>query len=214
MLKKLKDFLSGHADFKIYGATVPAIVAGLAVVPLVLFTDPDSKIGYENELLENLQILCLVAGCLSGINSKTDKKFFRFTAMALSVLILREISCGRTLFFAIPGKENAFYGWKEIKYGYLARSLYGIYIAGVLTYFFKNRLFTTLWKYIGKTKIPIWNAALMLAGLLSTVYAERIEKNQVFEESSEFVFYLSLTSLVYLYTKKRDNLLINDRKWI
>ncbi len=134
--------------------------------------------------------------------------------MALSVLILREISCGRTLFFAIPGKENAFYGWKEIKYGYLARPLYGIYIAGVLTYFFKNRLFTTLWKYIGKTKIPIWNAALMLAGLLSTVYAERIEKNQVFEESSEFVFYLSLTSLVYLYTKKRDNLLINDRKWI
>ena len=202
MLKKLKDFLSGHADFKIYGATVPAIVAGLAVVPLVLFTDPDSKIGYENGLLENLQILCLVAGCLSGINSKTDKKFFRFTAMALSVLILREISCGRTLFFAIPGKENAFYSWKEIKYGYLVNPLYGIYIVSVLTYFLKNRLFTTLWKYISETKIPIWNAVIMFAGLLLTVYAEKIEKNQILEESSELVFYLSLTGLIYIYTKK------------
>ena len=42
--------------------------------------------------------------------------------------MIREVNCGRTLFFHIPGTENAFYSWKEIKYGYLVHPIYGTYI--------------------------------------------------------------------------------------
>ena len=152
--------------------------------------------------MENIQLLVLMTGCWLGIDSKTDKKFFRFIAMALSVLILREVSCGRTLFFPVPGAENAFYKWKDIRYGYLAHPLYTAYIAGVLLYFLKNRLFATLWKYFRETKIPVWNVLLMFAGFFISVYAEK-RKNCVFEESAELIFYVSLSGIIHIYTRGR-----------
>ena len=197
----IKGFLSKHADFGIDVAAVWAIMTALAVIPVIVFADPHSTIAYENGVLENIQLSVLTAGCWLGLGSKTDKKFFRFIAMALFILILREVSCGRTLFFPVPGQENSFYKWNEIRYGYLAHPLYAAYIAGVLLYFLKNRLFATLRKYLCETKIPVWNALLMFAAVLSSVYAED-KGNYVFEESAELVFYVSLVGIIHAYTRK------------
>ena len=135
-------FLRNHSDFNCYPVTVGAFLNALLVVPCVMFLP--QRYGYENGLLENLQMVVLFLGVFLAIKSKVNKKFFYFAAMVLVILILREVNCGRTLFFPVPGVENAFYSWKEIKYGWLAHPLYGLYMAYVGFYFIKNKLFVDL----------------------------------------------------------------------
>lgn len=154
ILKKVRSFVYAHMDFKIYPATWTAIIVALAVVPCVMFL-PD-KYGYENGLLENLQLLALLVGFIFAIKSKVNKKFFYFAALVIGILALREVNCGRVLFFPVPGEVNSFYGWKDIKYGWLAHPLYGLYMAFAGIYFLKNKLFITLWKIVKDIKFPVW----------------------------------------------------------
>ena len=195
------EFINKHFDFKFYSVTWLALLAAVSILPCIMFLP--EKFGYENGLLENIQMLVLFFGLYIAFRSKFDKKFFIFTGLVLIILILREINCGRTLFFPIPGVENAYYSWKEIKYGYLAHPLYGAYITCVGLYFLINKLFINLWNYISKTKLPIWNIILMLAGMGLGLYAEHSTHNMVFEEMAELLFYLSLVGIIFLYSRNR-----------
>lgn len=189
-------------DLKIYGATWFGILTALLVIPCILFLP--EKFGYENGLLENLQIFVLFVGLYLSFSAKTDKKFFIFIGLVLTILILREINCGRTLFFPVPGVENAYYRWKDIKYGYLAHPIFGVYISLVGLYFIKNKLFLNIWNYIKKTKLPFWNIILMLFGMFLGLYAEHSAHNMVFEEITELLFYVSLIGIIWLYTKNKN----------
>jgi hypothetical protein len=113
--------------------------------------------------------------------------------------MLREINCGRTLFFPIPGEVNHFYSWKDIKYGWLAHPLYGLYIGCVGVYFIWNKLYINLWNLIKNIKFPIWNIILMLAGATIGMYAEKALENMLLEEMTEMLFYASLMGIVWLY---------------
>ena len=203
-MSKLLNFINAHLDFKIYGVTLIALIVAISVIPMIVFFDPYSRIAYENGLLENIQMAVLFAGCWFAMKSKTDKKFFYFVTMVLGILLLREVNCGRTLFFPIPGVENAYYGWKDIKYGYLAHPIFGIYIAWVVIYFFKNKLFLNLWNYIKMTRLPFWNIVMMLAGAGLGLYAEHSTENFVFEEITELLFYTALTGIIWLYTNNKN----------
>lgn len=196
------NFIKNHFDLKIYSVTISAIVVALLIIPSVLFLP--AKFGYENGLLENLQMLVLFIGLYLCFFSKTDKKFFNFVGLVLIILILREVNCGRTLFFPVPGVENAYYSWKDIKYGYLAHPIYGAYIAAVGVYFLKNKLFMNLWNYISKTKLPVWNILLMITGMILGLYAEHSLHNMVFEEITELLFYISLVGIIWLYTRNSN----------
>ncbi len=199
----IKDFLSKHIDFKIYPVTIAAIVTALLIIPCVLYLP--AKYGYENGILENIQMIFLFLGCFWAIKAPKDKKFFYFAALVLGILIIREVNCGRTLFFAIPGQENAFYSWKEIKYGWLAHPIYGLYIAWVGIYFIINKLYIRLWEIFSRTQLPLWNILLMLTGMVLGMYAEKALHNDVFEEITELLFYVSLTGIIYIYTKYRSD---------
>ena len=209
MFSKIKNFICDHFDFKIYGVTWLAILSGILIIPMVIFLNPQSKIAYENGLLENIQMLILFIGCWFAIKAENNKKFFYFVALLLGIFMIREVNCGRTLFFAIPGQENAFYSWKDIKYGYLAHPIFGIYIAWVVVYFFKNKLFLNLWNYIRLKKIPIWNFCLLALGIYLSLYAEKATENFVFEESSELFLYIVAVGILWLYSKHKD-FVIND----
>ena len=201
MLFKVKEFCNNHFDFKIYWVTAIAFTIAVLIAPMIMFIDPQSKIGYENGLLENIQMAILLFGCWLGISSKTDKKFFYFVSLVLGILIIREVNCGRTLFFPIPGAENAFYSWKDIKYGYLAHPIFGIYIAWVVIYFLKNKLFLNLWNYLCKTALPFWNMILGILGVSLALYAEKATENFVFEEITELLMYVAVVGIIWLYTK-------------
>lgn len=198
-MKKIKDFVCGHFDFGVQGVTWFAIAAAIAIVPSVMFLP--EKWGWENGVLENIQMLILFIGMYLSLRVDSNKKFFNFVAMVLVIIILREVNCGRTLFFSVPGTENAFYSWKEIKYGYLAHPIYGAYMTWVGIYFLKNKLFLTLWDIVRKIKFPFWNLVLMLSGMVLGTYAEHATHNFVFEEISELLFYAALIGIIYLYTR-------------
>ncbi len=195
-------FLKEHFDFKIYGITWFAILNALLIIPCVLFLP--ERFGYENGLLENIQMAVLFFGLYLSFFSKIDKKFFIFVGLVLLILILREVNCGRTLFFPVPGYENVFYSWKDIKYGYLAHPIYGVFIASVGFYFLKNKLFINLWNYIKNTKLPLWNIFFMLLGMGLGLYAEHTMHNMVFEEITEMLFYVSLIGIIWIYTKSHN----------
>lgn len=202
MFEKFKNFISAHLDFKVYPATWIAIFVALMIVPCLMFL-PD-KYAYENGLLENLQMLALLVGFILAIKSKVNKKFFYFAAMVIGILALREVNCGRTLFFPVPGEVNSYYGWKDIKYGYLAHPLYGLYMTFVGIYFLKNKLFINLWHIVKDIKFPVWNVFLMVVGMTLGMIAEKSLHNMVFEEITELLFYVSLTGIIYLYAYNKN----------
>lgn len=196
------DFIKKHLDFKIYGVTWLSILTAIAVIPCVMFLP--EHFGYENGLLENIQMVVLFCGLYLAFTSKVDKKFFVFAGLVLTILMLREINCGRTLFFPVPGVENAFYSWKDIKYGYLAHPLYGLYIASVAVYFLWNKLFLNFWNIIKYTKLPFWNIFLMILGMGLGLYAEHGMENMVMEEITELLFYISLVGIICLYSRNKN----------
>lgn len=196
------EFIKKHLDFKIYNVSWFAIVTALLVVPCVMFLP--EVYGYENGLLENLQMLVLFIGLYLSFSSKVDKKFFILAGLVLIILMLREVNCGRTLFFAVPDTVNTFYSWKEIKYGYLAHPLYGLYIASVVIYFLKNKLYINLYNLIRLVKFPVWNVLLMIIGMGLGLYAEHGLNNMVFEEITELLFYVSLVGIIYLYSRNKN----------
>ena len=202
MLKNIKDFICMHLNFKVYNVTVAAIIAALAIAPCVMFL-PESY-GFENGVLENLQLIVLFLGFIFALMAKDNKKFFYFVAMIIAVLAKREVNCFRTVFFAIPGEINEFYTWDQIKFGWLYHPIYGLFIAYVAFYFLKNKLFLTAWEMLKNIKLPVWNILLMLSGMLLGVIAESVFANTLFEESAELLFYLSLTGIIYLYVFDKD----------
>jgi len=197
MWDKFVMFINNHIDFKCYPVTVVALVVAILIAPCTLFL-PES-FGIENGVLENLQLIVLFIGSVLAIKADNNKKFFYFVLMILGMLFLREINCGRTIFFPVPGVENSFYSWKDIKYGWLAHPLFGLYIASTVIYFLFNKLYITLWNFIKNIKLPIWNILLMILGMGIGLYAEKALSNMVLEEMCELLFYTSLTSIIYLY---------------
>ena len=137
-MNKIFGFVQKHFNFGFQSITWFGIITALLIIPAVMFLP--EKCGFENGIIENIQLGVLFLGMFFAFRPKVDKKFFYFIAMVLGILLIREVNCGRTIFFAIPGQENAFYSWKEIKYGWLAHIIYGLYMGLVGIYFLANKL--------------------------------------------------------------------------
>ena len=200
-MNKVCEFIQKHINFGFQNATWFGIITALLIIPAVMFLP--ERCGYENGVVENIQLAVLFLGMFFAFRPKVDKKFFYFIAMVLGILLIREVNCGRTIFFAIPGQENAFYSWKEIKYGWLAHVIYGFYMGLVGIYFLVNKLFVTLWQKLWNIRLPFWNFVLLLIGMVAGLYAEEAHM-LVFEESAELLFYVALISFVYLYSQHKD----------
>lgn len=201
-MERFSSFMQKHINFGINLPTILSLICAITIVPAVMFLP--EKCGWENGLLENIQMFVLFVGVYFSLRPKADKKFFIFIALVLGILILREINCGRTLFFAIPGTENQFYRWSEIKYGWLAHPLYGLYMGIVGLYFIINKLFINLWHKIKNIKFPIWNFILLLIGMIGGIYAEECAHNFLLEETTELLFYVALVGFIYLYSRHKD----------
>lgn len=200
-MKRVCDFISNHLNLSFQNVTWLAIITAIAIIPVSLFLP--EKYGYENGLIENIQLAVLFIGMFFSQRTKTDKKFFTFVTLVLGILFIREVNCGRTIFFPIEGQENAFYRWSEIKYGWLAHPIFGLYMAYVGFYFLKNKLFINLWEKLRDIKFPIWNFVLLIIGIIGGLYAEEAHL-LVMEEATELLFYVALISFIYLYSQHKD----------
>lgn len=204
----IKDFILKHFDFKVYSLLLPCVISLILIIPISIYLP--QKFGYENGLLENIQMLILFICFIISIRLRQNK-FFIFIALLIIIFMLREINCGRTLFFAVPEVENTFYSWKDIKYGYLAHPLFGLFIFSVVVYFIKNKLYYVLWEYITKFKIPVYNTFMLVLGIVLSEYADKCSENLVFEEMSEILLYLSVFAFIYLYGYDKNYLRSNNK---
>ena len=203
MLEKIKDFISNHLDFKFYSVTWIALAIGLAIIPCLMYLP--QKYGYENGLLESIQMVILFGILGMCLTSKVNKRFFKFAALALTIIMIREVNCGRTLFFHIPGTENSFYSWKDIKYGYLVHPIYGTYIGLIGLTFLCKKLYIDMWKMIKNIKLPVWNLLFMgIASFCGAIAEKATNNNFIFKEAFELFFYTALAGIVYLYSRHQN----------
>ena len=209
-MEKIKEFCKNHLDFRVYGVTWIAFAVTLAIIPCLMFMP--QKYGYENGLLENIQMVVLFGILAMCLTSQVNKRFFRFAALALTIIMIREVNCGRTLFFHIPGTENAYYSWKQIKYGYLVHPIYGLYITIIGLIFIFKKIYVDFWNIVKQVRFPVWNLLLMgFSSFCGAIAEKATNNNYIFEEGFELLFYVSLAGVVYLYSRNANfNLEVED----
>lgn len=181
---------------------LPLLVAAVAAYIACCFTDRmPIEWGYENSLIENIQMAVLAAAGVFCATARNHRGFYRFAVFVVLLLMLREVSFGRTIFFPVEGQVDTFYKWKEIPYGWLAHWIIGAYMAGMgLVFLFKGH-WKSLWDIVRRKAYPFWGILVMLIGLVLTSLNERTFHDCVAEEISELGMYLAFLYLVAVYTR-------------
>ena len=206
MVKKVFDFLGNHIDFKFYKVTWLVLFVALSIIPMLMYMP--QEFGYENGLIENIQMGTLFVIMYLCLTAKTNINLFRFAALALTLIIIREVNCGRTLFFPIPNEYHKYYSWRDLPWPWLGKIVHAVYatwmaIVGII--FFKKKVHIDLWQTLKNVKIPFWN--ILFAGFATFMgaIAEKLTNNNfIFEEGFELLFYVSLLSLVWLYSRNQN----------
>ena len=199
---KFTDFIKEHFDFRIYPVTVIAILVALSIIPCAMYLPP--AWGYENGIIEDIQMLTLIIGLFLAVFAKENKQFFYFVGLSVFMIMAREVSYGRTLFLAVPGEPNVFYSWKDFKYGWLVNPLVGLYITGTFLYFIVSKAYLQMWNIIKKVKFPVWNFLLAVVGISVSLYIEKHADNDVFEEMAELLFYVAVVGIIWLYAYNKN----------
>lgn len=200
-MNKIIDNLKSRVDLKFHWVCFLPLIILLLTYPAMKYLP--IKYTYENSLIENFQLIVLFITFIFCKKSKCDKNFFNFLALVIIILFLREINCGRTIFFPVEGLENTFYSWKDIKYGYLVHPLYGAFIFGSFLYFILSKGYRVLFQYIKSAKISLYNWVFLLVGIIFGTIGEKMGSFAL-EEMMETVFYLSLFALIYLQGQNNE----------
>ena len=103
-MERIKEFFIGlknRVDFKFHPITLLPLLILLLTLPACLWLPIEYS--YENHLIENFQLVVILAIFIICIKAKNDKTFFNTLALVMVILFLREINCGRTVFFHVPG---------------------------------------------------------------------------------------------------------------
>ena len=200
------DFIKNHIDFKFYPVTWIVLFTALSIIPMLMFVP--QKFGFENGLLENIQMTILFIIMYLCLSAKVNVNFFKFAALALTLIIIREVNCGRTLFFPIPGEYHKYYSWRDLPWPWLGKvvhGLYGTWIAIVGLIFIKKKVYIDLWNTLKNIKIPFWSILFAIFAMFMGAIAEKLTNNNfIFEEGFELLFYISILSLVWLYSRNKN----------
>lgn len=160
-------------------------------------------VGDENGIIENLQLLWLLAGMYYCIQAHSRsfadwggkaKALWNAGVIYFFLLIMREISWGRT-FFTMPDGSMIQYSQMGL-YGKLVHPLVGILIAIALLLLYQARV----WKFLQLVKIPVKSFALLLLFIFFSWVGERTNftgfHGQVAEELAEFGAYMMMYVLL------------------
>ena len=194
-MKKILEML----DFKIHKENLYALLALIFSILFIKIFNLDNIL--ENSLLENIQLVALVAGFVVCLVTKKYKVFYTFLAMLLFLMFARELSYGRAIFGRIPGMDGEFYTWSHYKYGYLAHIIVGIYIAIGILYALIKKIWIDVIEMIKNVKFPIWTFLASFGCVFVQMYSEKYLHSTCIEETAEFVLYCLILSLILIYRK-------------
>lgn len=180
------------------------LLAAAAIVFIACFFTSGMPLewGYENSLIENLQLAVLAAAALLCITASNHRRFYRLAAFVVLLCMLREVSFGRTIFFPVEGQADTFYKWKEIPYGWMAHWVIGGYVTALVLFFLRHRLWIAGLEILQSKAIPIWGCLFLLIGAALNTVEEEVFHDYVAEEIGELGMYLSFVYLVLVYTRR------------
>ncbi len=194
-MKKILEML----DFRFHKEDIFAVLALIFSILFIKIFNLDNIL--ENSLLENIQLVALVAGFVVCLVTKKYKVFYTFLAMLLFLMFARELSYGRAIFGRIPGMDGEFYTWSHYKYGYLAHIIVGIYIAIGILYALIKKIWIDVIEMIKNVKFPIWTFLASFGCVFVQMYSEKYLHSTCIEETAEFVLYCLILSLILIYRK-------------
>lgn len=158
----------------------------------------------ENGIVENLQLATMVAGVTVCCFAGKYREFFYWCAAVMLMLLLREISCGRTLFLMHPGSTSTFYKWREVPYGWLVHVVYGVFIAGVVLWFIFRRLYRSMLKLLNERPLPMWTLIIFVLDAGVAFFLERSKLSIKWEELFELSMFISLLVCICYYSRFRN----------
>lgn len=160
----------------------------------------------ENSIVENLQLIALGLSFIFCFFAKNHKTFFRFIAIIIFLMFLRELSYGRVIFCQIDGNPHNFYPWSHYKYGWLAHVLVGLYMFLGVVYALLNKIWVDIIDIVQKIKFPLWTFVGSFLCVIVQIYSESLLHSTPIEETAEFVLYSLIFALVYIYLKKSNEI--------
>lgn len=173
----------------------------LAITPLKLVL-PEWW-GEENGIIENLQLLWLVAGmvycwhmrhCRTSLLEGKALKVWSAGIIYFFLLFMREISWGRVFFTDAHGKMLQYV--QMGLYGKLVHPLVGVLIVLALILSYEAKI----WRILKNVKLPIKSFFLLLCFIALAWLGERgsiaLLQGQVMEELAEFGAYMMMYYIV------------------
>ena len=159
--------------------------------------------GEENSIIENLQILWLLAGMVycwrmrssrSSMLEGNELKVWSAGSIYFFLLFMREISWGRVFFTTANGKMLQ-YAQMGL-YGKLVHPLVGVLIIMALLFCYQAKI----WRILQSVKLPIKSFILLLLFIALSWLGERgsiaLLHGQVMEELAEFGAYMMMYYIV------------------
>lgn len=201
-----KDMTKFAPDFKLCNST---LLAG-AVIPLgiAIACFAPQPWGYENGVVENLQLILLLFGCGICLTAKGDKSVYLCFTVILLTLLMRELNCGRVLFWSKSGEmfycgtPADYLKWRDIPYGSVYRfGAYGILFTLCLITVLRNGTFKKIFRLLTTARIPAWELILLATGYAVGQCAERIGHSLLTEELGETLLYAAILSALYRYSR-------------
>lgn len=200
--------LQGRLDFKFHPILAAPVIILLLTIPACMWLP--MHYAEENSLIENAQLIIILITFIMCLKAKSDKVFFNAMALVMVILFLREINCGRTVFFPVPWLEDTFYTWGELPYGFLAHPLYGAFMAFSGLYFISSKGYLIFWKYIMKAKVSVYAWVLVILGIIFGLYGEACGVLML-EEMTETLFYTSLMAIIGLQALNTEYIMAADK---
>lgn len=178
---------------------VAAIVASFAYVGIFNLSEI-----YENTLLENFQLVPLIASFVLCTKAKKYKNFFTTIAIVMVFMFLRELSYGRTIFCTMPGDPYNTYPWSHYKYGFLVNYIVGAALGLSALWFIVKKVYLEVFEILKKTAIPFWTFLASFGLIYVQMLSEKTLHSTVIEEISEFGLYFGILALVLIYRKQLE----------
>lgn len=181
--------------FKLGWIYLPVMFALEAVLP--------EWVGDENGIVENIQILWLIAGLYYCLSTKAEKlqewggskkSLLYGGVIYFFLLIMREINWGRAL---LRHPDGSFYKYSDMGlYGQMVHPMVGILIVLLLACLYKAKV----WRFLTQVKIPIKSFLLLLIFIFMSWVAEKANftgyHGMVGEELAEFGAYMMMFKLL------------------
>ena len=181
-------------------ATWAELLLILAVYPLMLWANPTYFT--EDGWVENIQLLILFAAVIIAWRAKQNRPLFVFVGLMIIFMIMRETNLLRGYFCRAYLPEGALCRWKSFSYGYLAEGFRLLFVICAALYFCRQKLWKTVFIYLCRAPIFIWDIAIFCIMALGGTFAEfACIDNEIMEESCELICYLALVNCIYRYSK-------------